>query len=79
MLLYVLFVLYCSMYCLCVNVYCHRVTTQLQLNISSQLEVVVVCLKFCARISVVQLMKIPKFPEWGKANLQAKTLKNAYE
>ena len=28
-------VLYCSMYCLCVNVYCHRVTTQLQLtNIS---------------------------------------------
>ena len=25
----------CSMYCLCVNVYCHRVTTQLQLiNIS---------------------------------------------
>ena len=35
MLFYVLFVLYCSMYCLCVNVYCHRVTTQLQLtNIS---------------------------------------------
>ena len=34
-LLYVLFVLYCSMYCLCLNVYCHRVTTQLQLtNIS---------------------------------------------
>ena len=34
-LLYVLFVLYCSMYCLCVNVCCHRVTTQLQLtNIS---------------------------------------------
>ena len=34
-LLYVLFVLYCSMYCLCVNVYCHWVTTQLQLtNIS---------------------------------------------
>ena len=34
-LLYVFFVLYCSMYCLCVNVYCHRVTTQLQLtNIS---------------------------------------------
>jgi len=33
--LYVLFVLCCSMYCLCVNVYCHRVTTQLQLtNIS---------------------------------------------
>ena len=31
-LLYVLFVLYCSMYCLCVNVYCHRVTTQLQLT-----------------------------------------------
>jgi len=32
-----LFVCYlcCSMYCLCVNVYCHRVTTQLQLiNIS---------------------------------------------
>ena len=28
--------LYCSMYCLCVNVYCHRVTTQLQLiNISN--------------------------------------------
>ena len=35
MLFYVLFILYCSMYCLCVNVYCHRVTTQLQLtNIS---------------------------------------------
>ena len=34
-LFYVLIVLYCSMYCLCVNVYCHRVTTQLQLtNIS---------------------------------------------
>ena len=31
-LLYVLFALYCSMYCLCVNVYCHRVTTQLQLT-----------------------------------------------
>ena len=34
-LLYVLFVSYRSMYCLCVNVYCNRVTTQLQLtNIS---------------------------------------------
>ena len=34
-LFYVLFVWYCSMYCLRVNVYCHRVTTQLQLtNIS---------------------------------------------
>ena len=34
-LFYVLFILYCSMYCLCVNVYCHRVITQLQLtNIS---------------------------------------------
>ena len=34
-LLYVLFVLYCSIYYMCVNVYCHRVTTQLQLtNIS---------------------------------------------
>ena len=31
-LFYVLFVLYCSMYCLCVNVYCQRVTTQLQLS-----------------------------------------------
>jgi hypothetical protein len=33
MLLFVLFCCYlcCSMYCLCVNVYCHRVTTQLQL------------------------------------------------
>jgi hypothetical protein len=33
MLLFVLFGCYlcCSMYCLCVNVYCHRVTTQLQL------------------------------------------------
>jgi hypothetical protein len=33
MLLFVLFACYlcCSMYCLCVNVYCHRVTTQLQL------------------------------------------------
>ena len=28
-------VLYCSMYCLCVNVYCHRVTTQLQLTNTS--------------------------------------------
>jgi len=37
LLLFVLFGCYlcCSMYCLCVNVYCHRVTTQLQLiNIS---------------------------------------------
>ena len=33
-------VLYCSMYCLCVNVYCHRVTTQLQLtNISNNVFV----------------------------------------
>jgi hypothetical protein len=33
MSLFVLFGCYlcCSMYCLCVNVYCHRVTTQLQL------------------------------------------------
>ena len=31
-LFYVLFVLYRPMYCLCVNVYCHRVTTQLQLT-----------------------------------------------
>jgi len=31
-LFYVLFGLYRSMYCLCVNVYCHRVTTQLQLT-----------------------------------------------
>ena len=32
-LVVVLFVCYlcCSMYCLCVNVYCHRVTTQLRL------------------------------------------------
>jgi len=32
-LLFVLFGCYlcCSVYCLCVNVYCHRVTTQLQL------------------------------------------------
>jgi hypothetical protein len=37
LLLFVLFGCYlcCSMYCLCANVYCHRVTTQLQLiNIS---------------------------------------------
>ena len=36
LLLFVLFgCCLCSMYCLCVNVYCHRVTTQLQLiNIS---------------------------------------------
>jgi hypothetical protein len=37
-LVFVLFGCYlcCSMYCLCVNVYCHRVTTQLQLmNISN--------------------------------------------
>jgi hypothetical protein len=33
MFIFVLFCCYlcCSMYCLCVNVYCHRVTTQLQL------------------------------------------------
>ena len=38
-LFYVLFVLYCSMYCLCVNVYCNLVTTQLQLtNISDNLS-----------------------------------------
>ena len=39
LLLFVLFGCYlcCSMYCLCVNVYCHRVTTQLQLiNISNK-------------------------------------------
>ena len=31
----------CSMYCLCVNVYCHRVTTQLQLiNISYNINAV---------------------------------------
>ena len=36
-LLFVLFGCYlcCSMYCLCVNVYCHRVTTQLQSIITS--------------------------------------------
>ena len=39
-LLYVLFVSYRSMYCLCVNVYCHRVTTQLQLtNISYHINI----------------------------------------
>ena len=38
-LFYVLFVFYCFMYCLCVNVYCHRVTTQLQLtNISYHVQ-----------------------------------------
>jgi hypothetical protein len=33
MLLFVFFCCYlcCSIYCLCVNVYCHRVTTQMQL------------------------------------------------
>ena len=33
LVVFVLFDCYlcCSMYCLCVNVYCHRVTTQLQL------------------------------------------------
>jgi len=38
LLLFVLFGCYlcCSMYCLCVNVYCHRVTTELQvINISN--------------------------------------------
>ena len=39
-LFYVLFVSYRSMYCLCVNVYCHRVTTQLQLtNISIPISI----------------------------------------
>ena len=39
-LFYVLFILYCSMCFLCVNVYCHRVTTQLQLtNISSSFDI----------------------------------------
>ena len=38
-LFYVLFILYCSMYCLCINVYCHLVTTQLQLtNISYHIK-----------------------------------------
>ena len=38
-LFYVLFILYCSVYCLCVNVYCHRVTTHLQLtNISYHIK-----------------------------------------
>jgi len=38
---YVLFVLCRSMYCLCVIVYCHRVTTQLQLtNISISISTV---------------------------------------
>ena len=48
-LFYLLFVLYCSMYCLCVNVYCHRVTTQLQLtNISYHIKFggISLCLKF---------------------------------
>ena len=44
-LLYVLFVLYCSTYCLCVNVYCHRVTTQLQLTNISYQPRIQVCLK----------------------------------
>ena len=36
---HIVVVLYCSMYCLCVNVYCHRVTTQLQLtNISYHMK-----------------------------------------
>jgi hypothetical protein len=42
-LLFVLFGCYlcCSMCCLCVNVYCHRVTTQLQLtNISISISIV---------------------------------------
>ena len=44
-LFYVLFVFYCSMYFLCVNLYCHRVTTQLQLtNISYH-----ICLKFTSK------------------------------
>jgi hypothetical protein len=35
---------FCSMYCLCVNVYCHRMTTQLQLiNISYQTRSVILC------------------------------------
>jgi len=39
-LFYVLFFLYCSMFCLCVSVYCHWVTTQLQLtNISSYIYI----------------------------------------
>ena len=34
----------CSMYCLCVNVYCHRVTTQLQLtNISKYIKIYQKC------------------------------------
>ena len=43
LLLFVLFGCYlcCSMYCLCVNVYCHRMTTQLQLiNISYHKRIV---------------------------------------
>jgi hypothetical protein len=46
-LLFVLFVCYlcCSMYCLCINVYWHRVTTQLQLiNISKKENLLNGCL-----------------------------------
>ena len=51
-LLYVLFVLYCSMYCLCVNVYCHRVTTQLQLtNISHHINHLFVLFVFVSQLS----------------------------
>ena len=50
--LYVLFVLYCSMYCLCVNVYCHRVTTQLQLtNINKY-----IISKYILSVSLIRLL-----------------------
>jgi hypothetical protein len=46
----------CSMYCLCVNVYCHRVTTQLQLTNISYISKSTAALKTLVDICVVQLL-----------------------
>ena len=54
LLFYVLFVLYCSMYCLCVNAYCHRVTTQLPLtNISYHINTVTLKLRRTCSIHII--------------------------
>jgi hypothetical protein len=53
----------CSMYCLCVNVYCHRVTTQLWLiNISYQLH------KQFYHDFYIQGKQIDSFHHWGNSS-----------
>ena len=54
--------MYCSMYCLCVNVYCHRVTTQLQLTNISYHIIIHSCFFFARSRSLVSLQKQIKTP-----------------